>query len=507
MFEIGNFIAGAVVMPFEKKAYQFKNKDYLKPLLLTSSGGGGHITAITGIHSFLAQSVKTINIPLYNPVLFVEKPASVLRTRVWFGVKILHTPIIGFLMQFLLRWTPFPCLPDKRTLQNDIDALSLKEKDRQRPYVDMLLDVYPSGYEYAAIWNIFQRNDNTSDLKKLVALQKHSDRENEEVVKVYFLNQLQQAANNKAAYTEIISTQPIGLRGLCNAVLAYNHWLHNQPHLQASPILIHQYMTDLPTKGAVHFFNALASLEREQQEIINLYALGISKEIIDYFFPNGAFFKGIFDLPVNENPMVRPELKNIQMDNSSNFYKPVRIALSGKAQACWLNGGEVVASILLGSQVGKDSIAYIKILLEKGVDKVFIFGGQNQNIQAGIVKMLSDCPDYKEKIISLGYQSDAALTALMTRSNIVVIRGGGLCVMEQLALNHNKEQLVLVHHANGVKGELTSGISWEDDNVDALIAHLRARGVHALKTNPAKAVHDLAQMRWVQGNLKEECTM
>jgi effector protein SdbA len=471
------------------------SEERLKPLLLTSSGGGGHITAIMGIHGFLTQNRAQVELPLYNPVLFKDKPQSLRRTQVQLSISMLHAPAIGSSLQSLLSYTAFPTLPDKQSLLSEINSLSHKEEGKKRPYVDMLLDVYPAGYEYAAIWNIFQRNDKASELKKLVALQERSDHENESEVKNYFLKTLQEAAENHSAYTEIISTQPMGFPGLCNAILAYNHWLNDNPRLNAPKAIIHQYMTDLPTQGAVHFFNALANLSREQQEQMIVYAVGMSEEIIRHFFPNGAFFKGIFDIPVNDNPMVRPGLKNAKADHSSKFHKPTMITLSGEPQAYFLNADELLASILLGSQVGKDSLAYIETLLQNGTDRVFVFGGQSLAVHAGIEQIVSTHPQYKEKIIPLSYQSDTELAALMSRSNFIIIRGGGLCVMEQLAMNHSKEQTVLVHHADGV--QLTSGISWEDDNVDRLITDLRGRGIHALKTTPERAKRDIAEARLV----------
>ncbi|RUR11668.1 hypothetical protein [Legionella sp. km772] len=484
-------------MTYEKKSYMPVNQEYIKPLLVTSSGGGGHITAIMGLHGFLTQKFTGVKLPSYEPVLFKDKPESSLRDQVQLGISMLHAPVIGSPIQSLLSYTTFPNLPDKRSLEREIAALSQKEEAKKRPYIDMLLDVYPAGYEYAAIWNIFQRNDVTSELKKLIALQERSDQENERAVERYFLNLLTEAAKAHEAYTEIISTQAMGLPGLCNAVLAYNHWVEARPHLKAPKVFIQQYMTDLPTKGAVHFFNALASLKQEQQAQMLLYALGMEEDIIQHFFPQGAFFKAIFDIPVNDNPMVRPGLKTVNADHSSHFHQPIMLTLSGEPQAYLVEANELVASILLGSQIGKDSIAYAEILLKNAVDRVFVFGGQSPMIQAEIAAILKVSPQYKEKIIPLNYQGDTELAALMSRSNFIIIRGGGLCVMEQLAMKHSPEQTVLVHHSHGADGELTSGISWEDDNVDNLITDLQRRGVHALKTTPARAGIDIAQARLI----------
>jgi effector protein SdbA len=179
------------------------------------------------------------------------------------------------------------------------------------------------------------------------------------------------------------------------------------------------------------------------------------------------------------------------------------VTLSGEPLAYLLQENELIASILLGSQTGKDSVAYIPTLLRNGVDRVFVFGGQSPVTYAAIEQILKDYPQYREKIIPLSYQGDSELAALMARSNFIIIRGGGLCVMEQLAMNHNKEQTVLIHQSTCAKGTLTSGISWEDDNGDSLIIDLRMRGIHALKTTPKRAIRDIAEARIIAAIKKE----
>ncbi len=482
-------------MTIKKTSYEHEESGYKKkPFMVGCSGGGGHIAAIQGIKdSLLKNHRENIILPQYEPTLYEHKPQSPARDQIATGIGVMHAPAIGRPIQSVVALTSYPVLPDPKSLNDEIQALSNKEKGKNRPYVDMLLDVCSSGYESAAIWNVLQRNDRTSELKKLIDLQPISDRNNYQDVLSYFVTAMQEAAKKGEPYTEIISTQAMALPALCDAAIEYNKWLDENPEISAPKVLIHQYMTDLPTHGAVHFFNALSTLSPEQQQQMKLYGVGMKEEIIQDFFPQGHQFNAICDIPAAENPMVRSGFKDPMLDYSSKFDEQVSITLAGEAQPYVIEKDEKIASIMLGSQASKDTIEYIETMLENGTNRVFVFGGQSPAIQDGINEIISRHPEYKSRIIPLGNQGDKEIAPLMSRSNLVVIRGGGLSVMEQLAMNHNKEQTVLVHHANSTKEELTSGISWEDENVALLVSNLHERGVHSEKTSPERAKRQIPE--------------
>ncbi len=486
-------------MGFEKISYDnLPDLQHRKPLMIGCSGGGGHIAAIRGIREYLSRQFgSAIDLPQYNPVLFDSKSANPSRDKIATGVELMHAPAIGGAIKSVVSLTPFPVLPDSQSLLEEVYSLSNKERGKPRPYIDMLLDVYPAGYESAAIWNVLQRNDKTSELKKLINLQSISDKENHDVVLKYYLKALKDAAISGTPYTEIISTQAMALPALCDAVMAYNQWIDTNPNIKAPQIVVHQYMTDLPSKGAVHFFNPLSQLSPEQQHQMKLYGVGMNKEIIKNFFPSGHQFNEIYTIPAHENPMVRAGFLDGDLDNSSKFHEQVSLTLANEAHPYTIKADEQIASIMLGSQASNDTVEYIETLLENGMEKVFVFGGKTPTISAKINEILSTHPEYKERIIPLDNQGDREIASLMSRSNMVIIRGGGLSVMEQLSMNHSPEQTVLIHHANSNQKELSSGISWEDDNVNVLIADLNARGVRVGKTSPERAIHDIAEARLI----------
>lgn len=470
-----------------------KNKNYSgehslkRPLMIGCSGGGGHNMAIDGINQFLkAQYNDDVMFQTYAPELLKNKPANAAtRKKIEQGVAIMHTPVAGLVIRKILEITPLPVLPNNISLQAEMDSLSKKQEGKLREYIDLLLDVYPGGYESVAIWNVLQRTDDVDTLKKLIALQLESDNDNYEVTFNYFLNLLKNAEQRDEPFTEIISTQAMALPALCDAVIEYNK-------NREKKVIIHQYMTDLPTKGAVHFFNTLSKLTREQQEQMKLYAVGLNSEIMQDIFHNQYYFAGLYNIPPSENPMVRAGFKNKSLDKSNKFHKDTQLDLKEEGSFD-IAANEKIASIMLGSQASNDTVEYLESLLENGITKVFVFGGKNEHLRVKINEIIARHPEYADKIIPLGFMNDVQMMPLMTRSNIIITRGGGLSVMEQMAIPHNPEQTILIHHANSTAKNLTSGISWEDENVNTLMAHLKEKGIYSQKTCPDRAKRHIAE--------------
>lgn len=377
-------------------------------------------------------------------------------------------------------------------------TVSVPWERKERPYIDMLLDVYPAGYENAAIWNVLQKADKTEELKKLIALQKSSDDDNYDVVKKDMLERLIKAFNDGIPYTEVISTQAMALPALCDAVKEYNFYVREynykiSPVVLIPEIKIHQYMTDLPTTGAVHFFNSLKALKPEQQEQMCLYGVNLDQSVLNHFQLSSNSFAGIFSIDPTNNPMVRKGFKNnALLAQYTDFSKEhlIKIQVAGGEELLQkINPDEKIASVMLGSQASTDTIDYVKELVTKGF-KVFVFGGQDERIKKGLDKI---APQYQHLIVRLGNQDDAHIAPIMCRSEVVVMRGGGLSVMEQLAMPHNEKQTILVHTKNE-RGKLTSGISWEDENVNLMQKDLRQRyHIHIERTTVQKIEKQIQQ--------------
>ncbi len=472
-----------------------------RPLMIGCSGGAGHNSAIKGIVNFLQDTLgANVEFNTHRPVLLGEKAPNRNRAEIQRGVDMMYIPFVGPVVRETVKLSSFPLLPNTTVLTQEMRSLSANEEklNGRRQHLDMLLDVYPAGYESAAIWNVLQRNDEVGTLKKLIALQHRSDDSNYQKVYNYYLEALRTAFDAGSPYTEIISTQAMALPALCDAVQQYN--LEKNPN---PPVIVHQYMTDLPTPGAVHFFNVLSTLTPVQQEQMKLYGVGMEDGIMQHFFPKGFHFHGVYNIPADDNPMVRSGFKDNNLDNSNKFHQDFTLDL-GSAGSYIIPESERVASIMLGSQASHDTVEYIESLLKTGVQKVFVFGGTSPHILEKINVIIAAHPEYAAKIIPLGPMDDKQIAPLFTRSNIIITRSGGLSVMEQMATSHSPEQTVLIHHANSLAQVLTSGISWEDDNGTALLNDLMQRNVYAEKTCPNRAVRHLEQAEIIAAIKRKE---
>ncbi len=455
-----------------------------KPLLIGCSGGGGHNAAITSLGELLVK--RGIDLPKHKPIPYEKKKPSITAVGMFTAAHLQGYPYI----QAFCQSVGLPVVPNTNKLHKKIKELE-KNNLKERSYIDILLDAYKPGYECVAAWDIHQGEDQKEGLSGLVNWQSENDRLHKQDVYTYFLDLLNQAYENNKPYTEILCTQANGLAGLCKAVDTYN-----KQHL--TQLIIHQYMTDLPTSGAVHFFRALASLKPYQQAHMKLYAVDLSYPVLKQFFTKGNHFAAIYTIHPKRNPMVRVAFYDSAYSYYDQFHRNVTLHPTVDETLEEFNHldvtilpNETIATIMLGSQAGQDTIRYLLHLIDHGLSKIFIFAGMNQALKKQIMQMMLDEPQLKNQIILMGLQQAPLIAGLMSRSNILIIRAGGLTVMEQMAMRHNPEQLIFIHHADTESGPLTSGIAWEDQNTERLIIFLAAEGICVIKTSPSRIVGEL----------------
>jgi hypothetical protein len=489
-----------------------------KPLMIGCSGGGGHISAIMGLHHYF-QSAADLNyqatdhFPIQHHEMLAKHQTHHARKEFQLGLQIMHDSWYSDVAKWATQnLTYFPVLPNPELLEAEIQTLSKRNPaEKARPYVDMLLDSFPAGFESAAIWNVLQRHDKIKMLKRAVALQQRSDETNYAVVKQNYIKLLKQAARAGQPYTEIVSTQAMCLPALCDAVIEYNKWLLTRHGRNKGPqVTIHQYLTDLPTDGAVHYINALNKLSPAQQKVMKLYGCGLTEKFVNKCQPTQNDFAGVYNIPPEENPMVRPGFRcratslhdkwDRQLAVSYIDYQPDgKVAPQSATRTIQPN--DQVASIMLGSQASLDTIKYVQSLLNAKYDHIFVFGAKTPAIAEQLESLINDYPlaqraAIRRRIIPLGNQTDIEMQPIMTRSNSVFIRGGGLSVMEQMAMRHNVQQTIFVHHSDPAPMQkLSSGISWEDENVNSLIDFLAQKGVVVNKTSPKLSYDQLLQAR------------
>jgi effector protein SdbA len=470
---------GVIVEPIIESTCDilFEENPTCIPLLIGCSGGGGHNAAIIALGQFLAK--KDIPLPEYSPIDYQKKQHSLTALGMFAAAEMqTYTPIKNI-------WNALglPDLPDPKKIRGKITTLEQNNK-KNRNYIDMFLDVYPTGYENVAIWDILQCEDQKTALENLVSWQVENDKLHKHGVYTYFLNLLESAHATNKPYTDIFCTQANGLAGLCKAVHTYNQ-KHN------TQVIIHQYMTDLPTSGAVHFFHALAGLKPYQQAQMKLYAVNMTLTTMNNFFSKGYHFQGIYTINPKNNPMVRCAFYDEHYNNSAKREEPVTLNPTVDATIIQPNSPividahEKIATIMLGSQAGMDTKRYIPKLLHCNFNKIFVFIGTNQVVKDKITHQLSSMSEeQRSRVILLGPQDAPFIAALMTRSNLLIIRSGGLTVMEQMAMQHHHTQIICIHHSDRESEILTSGISWEDDNANHLIDFLSQENIRVIKSSP-----------------------
>ncbi|MBM4223161.1 MAG: hypothetical protein FJ161_05145, partial [Gammaproteobacteria bacterium] len=467
-----------------------------KPLMVACSGGGGHIAAIKGIIDYTKKHDKSAVLKEYDPTIIRSRPFTIYNTLIKVGSKLNDWFVIKAFLKKIRKYLKTPVLPGYQELRSEVEILR-KNNQNRRPYIDMLIDVYPSGYYSAALWNVLQRNDNIEDLKILVSMQAQNDALNYNVVYQTFYDALVKSALNGEPFTEIVSTQAMGLKAMCAAVRDYNQWIEQScpKHLkhQTPPIHIKQYLTDIATVGAVHFFEPLSHLSDDEKSQMSLYGVGLTNEIMQHFFKNtkqtnSYGFRSINAIEPENNPTVRPGFSDRRYDFSQKKTKDREIKIGGGDGFIKLQANERLASVMLGSQAGLESAEYILPLLENShCDKIAIFGAlSNESLKKHIESICENHPNYASKIIMLGPQNDAQISAIMTASDVVVTRSGGLSVQEQLAMNHAPNQAVFLHYSskNEYASNLTSGISWEDANANYLVEFFTQKNVFCNKTTP-----------------------
>ncbi len=471
------------------------------PLFIASSGGGGHIAAITGIIDYHRREPGVHLVKYYSKKQH-NRSAKLLRTFLYSTI---------FLKSFQFMAHAWKWFHDDATTNNFLhDNLFWQEigylKDpvrtqQARYFVDLLLDVYSFGYEMAAIYNSLQRQDKSDELLYTIHKQALNDAAHYALVKSRLITLLKKQALSGTPYSSIISTQPQSLAAMCDAVAWYNAVYRLELaekgadlNHHAVPLHIKEYMTDLPTKGATHFIAALRRLTKKQRLQMVVYCVGEPDDAL--LAIDGL---QIMALAPDENPMLRPGFRD--KATLLNLVTKHEIKLTyedeGNKTSRTIELDEQVASIMLGSLGGNASADYIQPLLEKGCAHIFIFGAKNNHGVKNIIEKLT--PENQKKIIALGYQEDCTIAQIATRSNYMITRSGGLCTMELMAIPIIPNKTILIHHKNPPAGShthtpLTSGLPWEDGNAAAMIAHFQAYGAFAAKTSPSQVRAILAAL-------------
>lgn len=454
-----------------------------RPLILACSGGGGHLSAAEGLIAHLKQQ-HNVDLPVY----VAPKPRSfsfmrgLIKTGIWMQSISCLRP--------LCKTIGLAYLPDPTSFFLAWQALQEKNQNT-RPYIDVLLDFYPAGYVFAAVFNALQMNDQVLHLQQAINHQPFSDRWHHRTVYHRILTLLQHANNQGKPYTEIMSTQSQSLQAICDAVCTYNK-------TSQRPITIHQYMTDLPTANAIHFMRPLNRLTPRQKQHMHLMMMG---ELSQHTLKKPHAFQCITQLNPLNNPMVKPGFQYPGLDQYLCSEKPMSLTVLDEArhsQKKDIAAHDRVLSIMLGSLGGHAMVEYVRQVLKHPhlFAHVFLFRGHNTNIDTCVRDMLAQQTGIKPQIHLLCFQTDTENAPILTRSDVIVLRSGGLSTMEAMSLPTKPGKTLLIHHPQRRQNQtLSTGLLWEDANAEALKQFMIKQGGIGITTNPSLFEHELNKLK------------
>ena len=86
--------------------------------------------------------------------------------------------ILGHIIKSVLRFLGYSAMPDKSTFDRQLNQLVAKESMvdgevqqlKMRPYIDVILDMYPGGYEFIAFNDAAHLSSSLQDIQKMVRL-------------------------------------------------------------------------------------------------------------------------------------------------------------------------------------------------------------------------------------------------------------------------------------------------------------------------------------------------
>jgi hypothetical protein len=456
-----------------------------RPLFIGTSGGAGCNIAVEAIARNMQAEGNTECIE-YQASLVQDKKFDWHGVGLWAASGLMqNVPLLSPLVRSATNALHHPVLPSPRELEQEILAIEAGQKDargqaKKRVYVDMLLDVFDSGYLYVAIYNALHKRFLIKQAGYMVAQQTSFEKRQYKHVKNYFSKQLENAHRQGTPYTEIVTTQMVSLDAISDAVLEYN-----QRH--GTTIQVHQYMSDIFTEGAQHYVLPLRHLNAKQRSVLVLHGINIIKD--QHLLGNleTAPFAGIEEIPLDNNPMIRQgfqSLPEFSLDHAEELLLPVQQS-SGNDLQIPIQPGEKIATVMLSSLGCDDSVEYARhlaVLTEQGYSKLFVFCGKNIGLKNKLSLLIKELDGRKKclgtpnpsEIIILDQQDAPHIANLLTRSDLSVSRGG-MIIMEEMSLTHHSEQKFFFHHLRNNEGQLTTGLPWEDESINHFLQFVQEK--------------------------------
>lgn len=482
----------APALDFNKK---IKPKKYL---ILTSSGGGGHINA--------AEARKNELVGL--------------------GIKEDQIDIV------------------------DVMGLYPKRANKEKPWVPTYsalgLDPFFSGKANTDKWDKSQREGTEEAVRRLeylVEMQPLAEAFQSSEVKK---NLLQYLYDNDVQ--DIFNTQALSTPAICQAVVEFN-----QVH-QEKPLRITTTVTDLITHRAEHFLNSLKNLTHEQKKVLTMETSTLPMtdpaEKSEDFLKKYGVSEGLFvpraTLALEYGKVVRQETEEYTLpvkqeykefkdkdkiivkageedekkyleENCQSIGQKAKIIAKGKEGQKPYDividkaENDKLITITMGSQGSNSVIEYMDAFKQQLIDcqdkiqsssgNIYLCiaagkagsGSLYEKVKAHAAEIMKELPENlraKVKILPLAFQDANHMASLLNNSDVLITRSGGMSAMEAKATyGRNPNRQVYVHSEAKLKypdnfpkhsydatyeALMTGTVKWEGGNAEYLLREVGA---------------------------------
>jgi len=427
------------------------------PLIISSSGGGGHLTAAI---SLIEQYQQQQTILAYHTAQKPSQDSFSFEGLVDHLMLLAHIPA----MRQLIRWIHQIELPGLAEVQQEYEQLRLQQaKHPYRLYIDFLLDWMPNGHMMTALFNLMQRQNHGPSLQQLVKNQGFIDKLYKHTIQERLSKTLMDALKHDKPFDAIVSTQALGIPALCRAVARYNLYL--MQHQKTQPMLeMHQFITDIPHQYAKHYLGPMQTLDYLDKQFLNIHLLNIHDDMS--FIPH-QHAKKVWLYEPTENPMIRPSLHQAPPALAHG----VRTVFSRKTPIMILPQ-ERLGVVMLSSANGQISLDYLSSLITIGIEHIALVGKLDSCLHEQIKRISLG----QSNIYMLGQLDAASLGELLQHTHLMVVKSGGLSLMELASFKLHPTSIICLHEDNG--------LVWEAGNKQWFIHHCQQQRQQTLVANP-----------------------
>jgi effector protein SdbA len=452
-----------------------------RPLIIASSGGGGHIIAAESLIETLKRNhTDILTYPSYQKPSFKKLSLASLIQK---GSEIYHHK---WGLKNFKKILPV-MMPTPEELLNEMEQL-FQKNNLPKNYIDFMLDLQPNGFTFTALFNLLQKTGHASSLFHFTECQNWIDKISQKNVEDKVFQILLEAASKHMPYDTIISTQPIGIPAICKAMVKYNlerQTLENIYQIELPELFMHIFITDIPHKSAKHFFQPIEKLNYLEKKNLTLHMLDLHKENC---FLEKKHANTICRYTPETYPIIREAFRKNHPENILIKNNQLKIP-NGSIP---LSKTEKIATIMLSSSNGTTTLDYIKQLIELKIEHIIIVGPV-QKTMLDTIEKLKIQNNTKTQFHLPGFVNSTILSQILKVSDLIILKGGGLSLMEMTPFKLSKKCMVFIHQptdAHEIKG-----LTWEVGNTNWFLKYFKKQKKYAFIGNPNNLIEKYQEFK------------